>query len=50
MTRSVRFARYLHPRFHVRVIVTESVHVMLTDEEIRYLEEPYKPRVIIGHV
>ena len=30
-------------------ITTESVHVKLTDEEIRYLEEPYRPKEIIGH-
>jgi len=27
----------------------KSVHVKLTDEEIRYLEEPYMPKDIIGH-
>ncbi|KAI0789324.1 Aldo/keto reductase [Abortiporus biennis] len=26
-----------------------SVHVKLTDEEIKYLEEPYQPQSIIGH-
>ncbi|KAJ8514446.1 hypothetical protein ONZ45_g8011 [Pleurotus djamor] len=27
----------------------EGVHIKLTDEEIKYLEEPYKPQTIIGH-
>jgi len=27
----------------------EGVHVKLTDEEIKYLEEPYLPQAIIGH-
>jgi hypothetical protein len=31
------------------VIITESVHVKLTDEEILYLEEPYRPKDIVGH-
>ena len=35
--------------FFAHVIITESVHVKLTDEEIRYLEEPYKPKGVIGH-
>lgn len=29
--------------------IIESVHVVLTDEEKKYLEEPYQPRAIIGH-
>ncbi|KAF8652905.1 hypothetical protein AX14_008324 [Amanita brunnescens Koide BX004] len=28
----------------------KSVHVKLTEEEIRYLEEPYRPKAIVGHV
>ncbi|KAF8328980.1 aryl-alcohol dehydrogenase [Amanita rubescens] len=28
----------------------QAVHIKLTEEEIRYLEEPYIPRAIIGHV
>ncbi|KAF8728409.1 hypothetical protein AX14_006684 [Amanita brunnescens Koide BX004] len=27
----------------------KSVHVKLTDDEIRYMEEPYRPKNIIGH-
>ena len=27
----------------------EGVHVELTEEEIKYLEEPYQPQSIIGH-
>ncbi|KAG2015688.1 hypothetical protein CC2G_008933 [Coprinopsis cinerea AmutBmut pab1-1] len=26
-----------------------AVHITLTEEEILYLEEPYKPQAIIGH-
>ncbi|OCH84121.1 Aldo/keto reductase [Obba rivulosa] len=29
--------------------VCEGVHLKLTDEEIKYLEEPYQPTRIIGH-
>jgi len=29
--------------------IIESVHVKLTHEEIKYLEEPYQPQAIIGH-
>ncbi|KAK2467735.1 hypothetical protein APHAL10511_000030 [Amanita phalloides] len=29
--------------------IIKSVQVTLTDEEVRYLEEPYRPRNIIGH-
>lgn len=31
-------------------ILQGSVHVELTPEEMKYLEEPYAPREIIGHV
>lgn len=27
----------------------EGVHVQLTTEEIKYLEEPYQPQAIFGH-
>jgi len=27
-----------------------AVDIDITDEEIKYLEEPYQPRSIIGHV
>ncbi|KAK2466534.1 hypothetical protein APHAL10511_001396 [Amanita phalloides] len=33
---------------HLKDIIA-SVHVQLTPEEIKYLEEPYTPRDIIGH-
>jgi hypothetical protein len=50
MTRSVCFVCSRDVIFiFVHVIITESVHVKLTDEEIRYLEEPYMPKDIIGH-
>ncbi|KAI0789323.1 NADP-dependent oxidoreductase domain-containing protein [Abortiporus biennis] len=29
--------------------IIESVHVKLTEEKIKYLEEPYHPQAIIGH-
>jgi len=29
--------------------ILAGVHVKLTEEEIKYLEEPYKPMNIIGH-
>ena len=29
--------------------VLEGAQVKLTDEEIKYLEEPYKPTTIFGH-
>ncbi|THH31732.1 hypothetical protein EUX98_g2460 [Antrodiella citrinella] len=29
--------------------IIDAVHVELTDEEIKYLEEPYIPQAIIGH-
>jgi len=29
--------------------IIDAVHVKLTDEEIKYLEEPYVPQAIIGH-
>ncbi|KAI0082016.1 aryl-alcohol dehydrogenase [Panus rudis PR-1116 ss-1] len=29
--------------------IIKGVHVTLTEEEIKYLEEPYQPRSIIGH-
>lgn len=29
--------------------ISEAVGIELTDEEIKYLEEPYQPRAIIGH-
>lgn len=28
---------------------SESVHVKLTEEEVKYLEEPYMPRNVVGH-
>ena len=28
---------------------SDAVEIQLTDEEIKYLEEPYQPRAIIGH-
>ncbi|KAH9915536.1 NADP-dependent oxidoreductase domain-containing protein [Fomitopsis serialis] len=30
--------------------ILEGVHLQLTEEEIKYLEEPYRPMNIIGHV
>ncbi|EIW83754.1 Aldo keto reductase [Coniophora puteana RWD-64-598 SS2] len=30
--------------------IVEGVHVKLTEEEINYLEEPYVPQAIVGHV
>lgn len=27
----------------------ESVNIELTDEEVKYLEEPYQPRAVVGH-
>jgi len=27
----------------------KSVHVKLTEEEVKYLEEPYMPRNVVGH-
>lgn len=29
--------------------IAEGIFVKLTDEEIKYLEEPYRPMKIIGH-
>lgn len=29
--------------------IVEAVNIKLTDEEIKYLEEPYKPQPIFGH-
>ncbi|KAJ7644828.1 Aldo/keto reductase [Roridomyces roridus] len=29
--------------------ILQGVHVKLTDEEIKYLEEPYQPLAVIGH-
>lgn len=29
--------------------IAESVHIKLTDEDIKYLEEPYQPMSIFGH-
>lgn len=29
--------------------IIQSVHVTLTDDEKKYLEEPYQPRAVIGH-
>lgn len=26
-----------------------ALNVQLTDEEVKYLEEPYKPQQIVGH-
>ena len=49
MTRSVCLGLFSKHQFFVDVIITESVHVKLTDEEIRYLEEPYRPKDITGH-
>lgn len=28
----------------------DAVHLKLTDEEIKYLEEAYKPVNVVGHV
>lgn len=28
---------------------TDSLEVKLTEEEIKYLEEPYRPQAISGH-
>ena len=27
----------------------DAVHITLTEEEIKYLEEPYIPQSIVGH-
>lgn len=29
--------------------IIAAVHIKLTEEEIKYLEEPYKPQAVIGH-
>ena len=29
--------------------IVESLKIELTDEDLTYLEEPYKPNAIIGH-
>ncbi|KAK2467733.1 hypothetical protein APHAL10511_000028 [Amanita phalloides] len=29
--------------------IIKSVHLKLTEEEVKYLEEPYRPRNVIGH-
>ncbi|KAK2459344.1 hypothetical protein APHAL10511_008637 [Amanita phalloides] len=34
---------------NLKDIIKESVHVTLTDEEKRYLEEPYRPRNVVSH-
>ncbi len=48
-----RHYQYAPVRFHRRIIayqkLLESLHVKLTEEEVQYLEEPYRPRNIIGH-
>lgn len=31
------------------VFLAESVHIKLTEEEIKYLEEPYQPMAVFGH-
>lgn len=49
MTRSVCFTLFSKFLFFIDVINTESVYVQLTDKEIQYLEEPYKPKDISGH-
>jgi len=30
--------------------IIAAVNIKLTEEEIKYLEEPYKPQTVIGHV
>jgi len=30
--------------------IVEGVYVKLTEEEIKYLQEPYVPQAIVGHV
>jgi diketogulonate reductase-like aldo/keto reductase len=27
----------------------QAVHLKLTEEEVKYLEEPYTPRAVLGH-
>ncbi|KAJ7788799.1 hypothetical protein B0H14DRAFT_3503729 [Mycena olivaceomarginata] len=29
--------------------IVGAIHVQLTEEEIKYLEEPYQPMAIFGH-
>ncbi len=47
-----RYSRYVNcsdDSFCFFDISEGSINVQLTSEEIKYLEEPYTPREIIGH-
>lgn len=48
--RLVTFLTFTLGIFHgIHGCILGAVHVKLTDEEIKYLEEVYKPQAIIGH-
>ena len=34
----------------VLMIIVEALDIELTEEEIKYLEEPYLPNPVLGHV
>lgn len=34
----------------ILALVTAAVHITLTEEEIKHLEEPYQPQAVIGHL
>ena len=47
----IRSLHYSHPDLSYVVSETPAaVHLTLTEEEISYLEEPYEPQAIQGHM
>jgi predicted oxidoreductase len=45
----VGMLRELHRIWDVYMRLVAAVHIMLTDDEIKALEEGYKPRNVVGH-
>jgi hypothetical protein len=38
-----------HVAMRIKLLVADGVDIKLTEEDIQYLEEPYKARSVMGH-
>ena len=47
MIGELNFARGVHPGVLIRI--AEALDIELTEEEVKYLEEPYLPNAVLGH-
>lgn len=47
MIGELNFAHEVHPGVLIRI--AEALDIELTEEEVKYLEEPYLPNAVLGH-